>query len=133
METRIRNLSAAVCVLLVGCAGSVRAGRFMSPAELLSESGRLSGEYVKVEGWMESGFERYRIWTNEDAMVAGESVRDCIGLGIPASMESDRFDGSYVMVEGIFVSELPKSTLVTGGCRNRARIYLSANPVPVER
>lgn len=120
----------ALIAMLSSCASGSRVQEPIAPRYLLSNPQAFDGRSVLVRGWMESGFERYRVWQSRAAHDAGLYESECIALAIPVEMESDRFDQKDVFLRGTFIAKIDTNELVTGGCRNRATLVLRSADVP---
>ena len=113
-----------VSVSIAGCASRGDSTEVVTPSELLARAKDFNGDFVVVYGWMESGFERYRIWDDRSASDGRHYVDGCIALAIPVDMESDSFDATEVTIKGTFVATVDPNELISGGCRNRATVYV---------
>lgn len=112
-----------IALSILGCASTPSSPPAISPSALIANGDSFDGEMVVVGGWIESGFERHRIWDNEQAQQSGETA-SCVGLAIPVEMESDSFDLTYVTITGRFSKQVPNRTIVLGGCNNDAVLYV---------
>lgn len=120
-----------VAFLVISCAVSRRPIEDMqTPARLNAERHLYDGSRVKVRGWMHSHFESYALWESRQASDEGDYAKNCVSLMIPESMETSRFDGRYVEVEGMFLARVPSVVVQLGAC-NITTLQLLEDRQPV--
>ena len=127
----MKVLAILLCALIASCT-TVRhpPASSITPSELMSAPDQYDGRTVLVQGWMNSRFENYTLWDSQKSERQGNFMESCVGLLIPRSMDTSRFDKHNVLIEGVFLKRLPASTVFLGGC-NGSVVRLEADRSPV--
>lgn len=119
----------AVC-WLVGCSGVASSpSPIMSPAELIGSASTMDGQVVTVRGYVESGYERYRIWDTKEAATSVQPDVDCVNISFRGDLNLLAFDGRYAEVSGRFVEKVPNNVVVSSPCANRGLIVMEPDSI----
>lgn len=125
-------LSAAT--LLMGCMVSRSAQNYLEPLELNKSPQSYDHKRVVVRGWLDYGFEKRFLLQSESPKESSE-VNDpsCTSIEVPETLRSAamRLNHQYVLIEGVFLSDLADERVFSGLCNKTGVQVESIKPAKV--
>tara|TARA_R110002020_G_C16223309_1_gene767829 strand:+ start:774 stop:1178 length:405 start_codon:yes stop_codon:yes gene_type:complete len=124
MVSRASGILVVTCALL-GCSKEHLSNeRVFAPKEILESPALLDGKVVTVSGYVESAFERYRIWDTKQNAVSEMPGADCINVSFRGDLDLLAINERYAEISGRFVAEVSDDIVVSSPCSNRSLLIM---------